>query len=183
MSAVDPPRGRSPALGLSDCLCEMLERLLGRSPVELTRALAEQEVAGLSTSQAMALLFLSRDGPRAISDVADHLGLSPSAATHIIDHLVEAGLLRRWEDKNDRRLRRLEVSPTGAATAAQIRRARTRELDRALGALTPETRKKLEEVVRGILTELGDQASEPARAKSRILNRGKPAHGRPPKRP
>jgi DNA-binding MarR family transcriptional regulator len=146
---------RSPAVGeLSNRFREMLLLLRERSPGARADAFSVLREGGLSASQTFALLFLADVGPRAVSDIADYLGLSPSAASSLIDKLVNAGLLRRWEDQTDRRQRRVELSATGKELVNKIQDARAREFDRALGVLTPGARKKLESVVDDIVAEL-----------------------------
>jgi DNA-binding MarR family transcriptional regulator len=109
---------------------------------------------GVSTAQAFALLFLAEDGPRHVSAVAAHLGLSMPAVSHLVERLVQAGFLRRWEDHEDRRLRRVELTSDGRSLVEKIEDARTREFDEAFEGLSPAVRRKLQEAVDAVLAEL-----------------------------
>lgn len=57
----------------------------------------------LTITQRKALTILSR-GRLRMGDIAYTLGLSLSSATHIIDRLVDKGLVQRSEDASDRRV-------------------------------------------------------------------------------
>lgn len=59
--------------------------------------------AELSISQSKAMIILSR-GQLSMKDLATALGVGTSSATHIIDRLVDKGLVQRSDDPADRRL-------------------------------------------------------------------------------
>ena len=58
---------------------------------------------GLSASQAMALVSIDQAGEMKMSPLADCLGLSPGAATSLVERLVEQGLVERRRIEDDRR--------------------------------------------------------------------------------
>ena len=55
----------------------------------------------ISQGKAMRIL---RQGERCMSDVAAGLGVGVSSATHVIERLVDKGLVKRSDDPEDRRL-------------------------------------------------------------------------------
>ena len=76
---------------------------------------SETVAYGLSVSQAYALRALSEGGGLTMGTLAGELYLSVSAATRVVDSLVERRLVRRTQDPFDRRVWRVEMSARGRA--------------------------------------------------------------------
>ena len=101
-------------------------------------ASAHQETAPgpmLSGSQRIVLRALVDHGPCQVSEVANHLGVTLSAATGLVDRLVKAKLVTRERDQKDRRVVWVRVTPDGVAAveaAEERRRAALRKLVRHL---------------------------------------------------
>lgn len=93
---------------LPDDLTETYRRYLA-SVVRFHLAAAEAGGLGPTDYQASSLLDL--DGPMAVQDLAEELGLSPSATTRVVDRLVQAGIASRTTDSQDRR--RTLIAHTG----------------------------------------------------------------------
>jgi MarR family transcriptional regulator for hemolysin len=76
---------------------------------------------GLSDSQALPILFLSRlgDGAR-IGVLAEHVGVEVPSLVRQIDQLCAAGLVERRDDPADRRAKILHLTAAGRAQAAVI---------------------------------------------------------------
>src|SRR5918993_4174925 len=86
-------------------LLPTLMRLVERpSPVELgeiaRRGLATD--VQVSPGHIQVLIALTR-GPRSVGQLAEELGVSPPAATQLVDRLVEHGMVNRHSDPEDRR--------------------------------------------------------------------------------
>ncbi len=79
-------------------------------------------------SQVYLLRLLDRRGAISMSEMANSLGISMSGCTALVDRAVEAGLVERWRDPNDRRVVLVGVSPAGEQTLTRIREARARIL-------------------------------------------------------
>lgn len=73
--------------------------------------LAAAEAGGLGPSDYQASSLLDLDGPLTTGELADQLGLSPSATTRVIDRLIAAGVAERVTDLADRR--RTVITHTG----------------------------------------------------------------------
>jgi DNA-binding MarR family transcriptional regulator len=88
--------------------------------------------AGITPSQHQLLLAVRGfpDGAPAISDVAQWLQLRHHSTVELIDRAVDAGLLSRTTDADDRRRQRLALTPTGAARLATLSAAHREELRR-----------------------------------------------------
>lgn len=130
-------------------IVSLLVALLGQTATQIAQC-AEQ--CGLSMVQASALLQI--DGSLPMRELAARLGGHASSATGIADRLAARGLVERQEDADDRRVKRVALTPEGAATrtrlAACMESARTplarlsaaerRELhDLLLSAIEPKT--------------------------------------------
>lgn len=79
---------------------------------------------GLTSTQAGALFCIPGGAGLLVGELAEALGLAQSAASGLAARLVEAGLLSRADDLNDRRAARLMLTPAG-------RQARTEAARRA----------------------------------------------------
>jgi DNA-binding MarR family transcriptional regulator len=58
----------------------------------------------LTMAQLKAVMLLCRTGRARSRDLADGLGIAPSAATPLVDRLVEQKLAKREDDRTDRRI-------------------------------------------------------------------------------
>lgn len=95
-----------------DC-CEYLNRQFYLGRVDMMEGL------DMSIPQVKALMVLERNGPMRMSNLAIVLGRAMSAATSIVDRLVEKELILRKSDPNDRRLVICEITPQGAEAIAK----------------------------------------------------------------
>ena len=68
----------------------------------------------LSLLQAYALAYLVFKGPIKISELCDHMMVSPAAASQLIDRLEKLEMVARISDPNDRRVRKITVLDKGA---------------------------------------------------------------------
>lgn len=76
----------------------------------------------LSVPQFRALAFTGMNKGATLSDLADHLGLMPPAASKIVDGLVVSGLVGRRANKSDRRRIWLELTASGRKTLQSTRK-------------------------------------------------------------
>jgi DNA-binding MarR family transcriptional regulator len=94
------------------------------------------------------------------STISDALDLHPSSATRLCDKLVQAGLLDRTVDPDDRRQVTLQVTPAGSRLLAVVMDHRRKALARMLARLTPGDRANLEHC----LSLFSDTLDEPVEA-------------------
>ncbi len=73
-----------------------------------------------SACYAMTLALLQIDGGMSMRELATRLGGHASNATGIADRLAARGLVERHEDADDRRVKRVDLTPEGAATRKQL---------------------------------------------------------------
>jgi DNA-binding MarR family transcriptional regulator len=106
-----------------DTLRERAFYLLGRTMARLDPGRLEAWVElGLTMTQ-LRVLFVLRDEDGASAGVlAEHLRVTPSTLTRIVDRLVRHKLVRRETGHVDRRLVRHHLSAAGARTVEEIER-------------------------------------------------------------
>ena len=79
----------------------------------------------LSTAQLKVLFIVNFRGPLPISQIAHMVGIGAPTASHLVEKLVQAGLIERIESGSDRRVVHAQVTAEGRATALRFRQGRT----------------------------------------------------------
>jgi DNA-binding MarR family transcriptional regulator len=146
------PRAPTPSAADANELAEFATALY--QLVETLRGEHEEAAAsaGLTAPQAMILTLLSK--PTSMGQFAERMGCDASNITGIVDRLEAKGLVVRRADEADRRVKRIERTPSGDEAVSQFQR----ELVRAssLAKLSPKAR-------RGLLVALAEvRRREPA---------------------
>lgn len=100
--------------------------------------------AGLTTSQLSTLGVVARQGPLRLSELAEIEHMNPTMLSRVVGTLVDAGLLRRTPDPEDRRAGLVEVTATGRRTHDRLREQRGRILADGLAELDPADRVHVE---------------------------------------
>ncbi|MFA6042192.1 MAG: MarR family transcriptional regulator [Patescibacteria group bacterium] len=90
----------------------------------------------LHPGQARLLYLMHQQGTTTTKVLATVLGTTPSAATQLVESLVQLGLVARKADTRDRRVAWLTLSPKGRKTFATFHRAHLRRLAKLLQPLT-----------------------------------------------
>jgi DNA-binding MarR family transcriptional regulator len=98
----------------------------------LLGAVAATAALELSLPQTAVLFLMSKEGSTTAGEVARLTGRSPSATSRFLDQLVKLGLVTRTEDPQDRRQKRLHITPAGSALVGQIE---TRRAEAQLGLM------------------------------------------------
>ena len=137
-------------------LQRLMQLYLRRSVRDMQALLRELE---MSMPQMGTLHFLSAEGAQSVSAIAEHLGLSLAATSHLIDRLVQRDLLTRAEDPNDRRQKRVALSKEGVAFVGRINRRATTAFEELLEGLPPELQQRFENDVREVLAVLASPES------------------------
>jgi DNA-binding MarR family transcriptional regulator len=100
--------------------------------------------------------------PLNISEVADSISLSQSAASRVVDRLVSKGLISRREDPEDRRSKRLTLTPEGIARNEEIERAFGRAFADLAATLTPGEQEDLRVLFARVLARFVDLHADQA---------------------
>ncbi len=112
--------------------------------------------SGLTFPQIIVMYALTWEGPQPISTLAQKLRLSLAATSQLVDRLVEAQLVAREEDPDDRRVRIVRLLPKGNQFMDALNETRRKELAQAFGRLPPAVRKRLTEVLRDAVEALAE---------------------------
>jgi DNA-binding MarR family transcriptional regulator len=102
------------------------------------------DAAGLTPARVSALLNVERNGPMRLSVLATAEGLNPTMLSRMVADLVDAGLLERNSDPDDRRSAWVEATADGRQLAERMRRQRTQAVENALEQLEPGDRGAIE---------------------------------------
>ena len=93
----------------------------------------------LSMAQLKAIFVLDKaGGSLTVSGFADKAGTKPSAASLLIDRLVQSGYMQRHQDEEDRRRAIIVLSAKGKSLLERLHRERPARLRRVLELLAPE---------------------------------------------
>jgi DNA-binding MarR family transcriptional regulator len=144
---------------------ELLDRLEALGP-GLRRCLGDSEhradlltrFGGVTLHQLGALRHLVKHGPLTMNDLAARMEISPSAATQLVDRLVQHGLVDRAPDPNDRRALRVAVS--GSALDA-VRAFEKERRERFAALLAPLSEQELD-VIATLAERIVDDTSDSA---------------------
>jgi len=80
------------------------------------------QAVGLSHAQAGVLFLVLTHKKVTSKAIAEYLGISKSAATQLVDPLLDKGLLNRQIDPTDRRIGWLSLSPTGKQKLKELQK-------------------------------------------------------------
>lgn len=93
------------------------QRVLGRA---LARHRSPLFTSNLTMRQLKVVMLVAVNGSATGQDLAQDLGVTLGTVTGIVDRLVAHGLVSRHEDPQDRRVRRVELTPAGRALIEEI---------------------------------------------------------------
>jgi DNA-binding MarR family transcriptional regulator len=126
-----------------------LRAVIGRFSRRL-RSTSAGAAAGLTPTRISILLTVVRQGPLALSQLAEDEGINPTMLSRVISDLAEAGLLERVSDERDRRAAWVQATRSGRALAERMRRERTDALTLALQSLPDAERRQVELALPGL---------------------------------
>jgi MarR family transcriptional regulator, organic hydroperoxide resistance regulator len=110
------------------------------------------KASGLSMPQFFLLMHLHRREQCGISDLSEQMDVTAAATSQLVDKLVQAGLLVRVEDPNDRRAKQVSLSPAGKALVEKGIMERFRWVEEIAARLTEEEQAQVSAALT-ILTE------------------------------
>lgn len=97
---------------------------------------------GLTISQ-LRVLHLLREHPASCGQVAEHLGITASTATALIERIVRRGLVERAAREGDRRVTDLHLTESGRLLLEEKERGKRGVITKSIGELAPEERERL----------------------------------------
>ncbi len=109
----------------------------------------------LTVPQFRTLAFVNRKEGPSLTEVADHMGLTPPSTCRLVDGLVARGMMTRQGHPTDRRRLRLTVTPRGLKILETSRSGTLAYLAEKLDNVAPDDRAiilKAMEVLRSVFT-------------------------------
>ncbi|HSG42048.1 MAG TPA: MarR family transcriptional regulator [Anaerolineales bacterium] len=116
---------------------------------------------GFSMPQFSTLMQLFHKGASGMSELSEAFGITPAAASQLVDKLVQNGFIAREEDPNDRRAKLLNLTDKGRELVQQGIEERYRWMDRLSGRLTEEERIQVGEALEILTRVATDLEAEP----------------------
>lgn len=119
-------------------LLPVLGRGLGRPGPGEIGALVRRGIpvdAHLGVGHVQVLIALGK-GPHSIGGLAESVGVSPPAASQLVDRLAEHGMVERRHDPEDRRVVLVDYVPGMQDIARRMMEGRRRRLEEAVSSLT-----------------------------------------------
>ena len=105
----------------------------------------------LSLTQLKTLETLdAHDAAPSVKELSESLGCSLANSSRGVDALVRRGLLERREDDDDRRVKRLTITPAGREAIARIDALRLHGLEQYATTLSDEQRERLADALGGL---------------------------------
>ena len=98
---------------------------------------------GLSRSMIGTLFHLSHRDHAGVTDLGEHLGVSSAAASQMLEHLVEEGLIERTEDPDDRRMKKITLTDKGSRVMKESVSARLGWLEQLTTNLSEEEKRQI----------------------------------------
>lgn len=105
----------------------------------------------LPVAQLRTCSYLLTSGPSPVTEIADELGVSVSAATQIADRLEKTGFVQRECKHDDRRVKLLSLTEQGHRLMDERRQRRVGRVVQALAIIEPEQRIKIVEALNALL--------------------------------
>ena len=117
----------------------------------------------VTTPQLRVLVLIANRGPQNLGAVAVELGVHPSNATRTCHRLVQAGLIERGEDPQDRRLLRLVLTVKGRQLVDQVMSHRRQAIAAVLEHLSVGTRRSLSGAMEAFAQASGEAETDDGR--------------------
>jgi DNA-binding MarR family transcriptional regulator len=95
---------------LAKILRELMETFFMRSMEGFKKHI---KASGLTMPQIHLLMFLHHGGDKGVHDIGDRMDITSAGASQLVDRLVNAGLVERSEDPEDRRGRKIALTRKG----------------------------------------------------------------------
>ena len=136
-------KSHPPACGAWELLIQLLLSQRGQLPV-LAAALE------LSPAQCHVLYVIQPGKPVPMKQLAASLSCDASNVTGLVDRLESRGLIRRQPGREDRRVKELDLTPTGVRLRTELM-ARMSTPPAAIGRLSARDQRELERILSRLL--------------------------------
>jgi DNA-binding MarR family transcriptional regulator len=119
--------------------CSEIAALLQDQFSRLTRQLRNMELPqGMTPERLSALAVIDKRGPISVTALADKEMVRPATMSRMVSALVDEGLVKRGEDKNDGRGVLVSATPRGRRAYHRAQQVRLQHFAEALSELSPD---------------------------------------------
>lgn len=146
-SAVSQSNGAVACPGAAVVTEEDVDWLVGRLQTMVTASPVVWAGHGMTFPQLIALHFIRALAPTTLTDLAQALDTKLPATSAMIDRLVQAGLVTRVPDPQDRRRVQLSITPAAEPIVAGTDANTARRLMAVLHAMSTQTRRPLIDIL------------------------------------
>jgi DNA-binding MarR family transcriptional regulator len=146
-----------------DEACSEIAALLQDQFSRLTRQLRNMELPqGMTPERLSALAVIDRRGPISVTALADLEMVRPATMSRMVSALVDEGLVKRSEDKNDGRGVLVSATARGRRAYHRAQQVRLQHFAEALSELSPEQLSAMKSLASALarLTRLLDGSAE-----------------------
>lgn len=98
---------------------------------------------GLTMAQFGAMLHIYHKGACGVSDIGSDLGVTNSAASQMLDRLVQLGLITRLEDPADRRGKQIDLTEKGRQILSKSSHSYVNWMENLAKSLTSEQQEQV----------------------------------------
>jgi len=144
--------------------CNEIAALLHDQFSRLTRQLRNLELPqGMTPERLSALSVIEKRGPISVTALADKEMVRPATMSRMVSALVDEGLVKRAEDKDDGRGVLVSTTPKGRRAYVRAQHLRLQHFTEALESLTPEQLDAMRSLAAALarLTLLLDESAAP----------------------
>jgi MarR family 2-MHQ and catechol resistance regulon transcriptional repressor len=99
--------------------------------------------SGLGESEFRILEVLLHKGPMPVNTIGPKVFLTPGSISVAVDRLLKRGLVTRTNSSEDRRVRVVDLTPSGRRLIEQVFAAHARQVDRLAEVLSPKERRQI----------------------------------------
>jgi DNA-binding MarR family transcriptional regulator len=129
---------------------ELAHELMDSVPLIMRAIRAEMRShreSDLSVAQFRAMVYIHRNPAASLSQVADHLGLTPPSTSALIEELVQRGLVARKEVKENRRQIQLDLTVPGKTMLSSAQALTASHLAQILDKLNASEKEQALEIL------------------------------------
>lgn len=99
--------------------------------------------SGLGESEFRILEALLHKGPMPVNTIGPKVFLTPGSISVAVDRLLKRGLVTRTNSSEDRRVRVVDLTPSGKKLIEQVFAAHARQIDRLADVLSAKERRQI----------------------------------------
>jgi DNA-binding MarR family transcriptional regulator len=137
-----------------ECARELLE-VVPLIMTDIRSQMRSRRTPDLTVPQFRTLTFVDRNTGSSLSEVADHLGLTPPSMSKLVDELIKKGMMTREDHPADRRRIKLIVTHDGLTILETSRNGTLAYLSEKLGGISADEREviaKAMQAMRSVFT-------------------------------